>query len=114
MDWHDRIVVDPKVLVGKPVIKGARSHFNFSKRRDIEARARNRRMLKTASEIQKTNAARRQRCIICWPDSYPGTTVVAEAPSIASKVTTAQTAALKSNDFMFAVPFHYVASTNPT
>jgi uncharacterized protein (DUF433 family) len=24
MDWHDRIVVDPKVLVGKPVLKGTR------------------------------------------------------------------------------------------
>jgi uncharacterized protein (DUF433 family) len=24
MDWKDRIVVDPKVLVGKPVIKGTR------------------------------------------------------------------------------------------
>lgn len=24
MDWHERIVVDPKILVGKPVIKGTR------------------------------------------------------------------------------------------
>ena len=24
MDWQDRITVDPKVLVGKPVIKGTR------------------------------------------------------------------------------------------
>jgi uncharacterized protein (DUF433 family) len=24
MDWQERIVVDPKVLVGKPVIKGTR------------------------------------------------------------------------------------------
>ena len=24
MDWQDRISVDPKVLVGKPVIKGTR------------------------------------------------------------------------------------------
>ena len=24
MDWHERIVVDPDVLVGKPVIKGTR------------------------------------------------------------------------------------------
>ena len=24
MDWHDRIIVDPSVLVGKPVIKGTR------------------------------------------------------------------------------------------
>ena len=24
MDWHDRISVDPKVLVGRPVIKGTR------------------------------------------------------------------------------------------
>jgi uncharacterized protein (DUF433 family) len=24
MDWHDRITVDPGVLVGKPVIKGTR------------------------------------------------------------------------------------------
>lgn len=24
MDWKDRIVVDPKVLVGKPVVKGTR------------------------------------------------------------------------------------------
>ena len=24
MDWHERIVVDPDILVGKPVIKGTR------------------------------------------------------------------------------------------
>jgi uncharacterized protein (DUF433 family) len=24
VDWRDRIVVDPKILVGKPVIKGTR------------------------------------------------------------------------------------------
>jgi hypothetical protein len=30
MDWQDRISVDPKVLVGKPVIKGTRSRLNSS------------------------------------------------------------------------------------
>ena len=24
MDWKERIIVDPKILVGKPVIKGTR------------------------------------------------------------------------------------------
>ena len=24
MDWHERIVIDPAVLTGKPVIKGTR------------------------------------------------------------------------------------------
>ncbi|MBN1461728.1 MAG: DUF433 domain-containing protein [Armatimonadetes bacterium] len=24
MDWHDRIAVDPRILVGKPVVKGTR------------------------------------------------------------------------------------------
>jgi uncharacterized protein (DUF433 family) len=24
MDWHERIAVDPKILVGKPVVKGTR------------------------------------------------------------------------------------------
>jgi uncharacterized protein (DUF433 family) len=29
MDWHDRIVVDPKILAGKPVIKGTRLAVEF-------------------------------------------------------------------------------------
>jgi uncharacterized protein (DUF433 family) len=29
MDWHDRIAVDPKVLVGKPVINGTRIAVEF-------------------------------------------------------------------------------------
>jgi uncharacterized protein (DUF433 family) len=29
MDWHDRIVVNPKILVGKPVIKGTRIAVEF-------------------------------------------------------------------------------------
>ncbi len=29
MDWQDRIAVDPKVLVGKPVIKGTRLAIEF-------------------------------------------------------------------------------------
>jgi uncharacterized protein (DUF433 family) len=24
MDWHERIVVDPDILVGKPIVKGTR------------------------------------------------------------------------------------------
>jgi uncharacterized protein (DUF433 family) len=29
MDWQDRIRVDPKVLIGKPVIKGTRMAVEF-------------------------------------------------------------------------------------
>lgn len=29
MNWQDRIVVDPKVLVGKPIVKGTRLAVEF-------------------------------------------------------------------------------------
>jgi uncharacterized protein (DUF433 family) len=29
MNWHERIVVDPGILVGKPVIKGSRLAVEF-------------------------------------------------------------------------------------
>jgi uncharacterized protein (DUF433 family) len=29
MDWRDRISVDPKILVGKPVVKGTRLAVEF-------------------------------------------------------------------------------------
>ncbi len=29
MDWHERIIVDPNILVGKPVIRGTRLAVEF-------------------------------------------------------------------------------------
>jgi uncharacterized protein (DUF433 family) len=29
MDWHSRIVINPKILVGKPVIRGTRISVEF-------------------------------------------------------------------------------------
>ncbi|MSU76688.1 MAG: DUF433 domain-containing protein [Gemmataceae bacterium] len=29
MNWHNRIIVDPKILVGKPIIKGTRMSVEF-------------------------------------------------------------------------------------
>lgn len=29
MDWHDRITIDPGVLVGKPVVRGTRLAVEF-------------------------------------------------------------------------------------
>lgn len=29
MDWEDRIVIDPEILVGKPVVKGTRLSVEF-------------------------------------------------------------------------------------
>ncbi|MDQ3004440.1 MAG: DUF433 domain-containing protein [Chloroflexota bacterium] len=29
MDWQERIIIDPKILVGKPVVKGTRLAVEF-------------------------------------------------------------------------------------
>lgn len=29
MDWRDRIIIDPEILVGKPVVKGTRLAVEF-------------------------------------------------------------------------------------
>jgi len=29
MDWRERIIIDPKILVGKPVVKGTRLAVEF-------------------------------------------------------------------------------------
>lgn len=30
LDYHERIVTDPEIMVGKPTVKGTRSRWNWS------------------------------------------------------------------------------------
>lgn len=83
MDWQDRIVIDPEILVGKPVVRGTRLAVEFIvallaqgwteadvqrnypgvTRQDVQA------CLAYASTVLK--AEKERKCLSNWGQPYP-------------------------------------------
>lgn len=69
MDWHDRITLDPEILLGKPVIRGTRIAVEFV----IDLLARGYRAEDVIEQYEFLSVADIQACLAyASPDFSPG------------------------------------------
>lgn len=65
MDWHDRITLDPEILLGKPVIRGTRIAVEFV----IDLLARGYRAEDVIEQYEFLSAADIQACLAYASDA---------------------------------------------